>query len=334
MKKIIITLAAAMICMSACKKQSTPTPVSVVQTETVTEDDFNGSKATTLSIQNKKSGEGLEMDYDIIIKQVSEHKYVAAMKYKGLLLNGKSVKGSKDIKVHGAELSLKSGKKDENVPLTSILESNEPTSISHDKVITFPVFEYAGELIFEIVSPTGTIIVDGDLVISNGLSTINIGDLNITPEKTALVGSNVDIKENSNVVIAGNNTPVTFGISYLATNKGKVRLTEESPVFVLPSGHTLVQEPKISKVKTQDETGNVVVTISGDPAMAIKTVYYQPAPISGKEQPVMKFEATHYNMKNGIQRYKSTQTWEQVYGKTTAPNWAVNTASWANIYTK
>jgi hypothetical protein len=332
MKNIIITLAAAMICITSCKKQPTPAPASVVHSEVITEADFNGSKATQVIRQNKKTGEGLEMDYDIVIKQVSEKKYVAAMKFNGLTLNGKNVKGSKDVKIYGAELSLKTGKNEDEVPDIATLMGPEINTSSNSPIITFPAFEYSGDLTYAIVSPSGTIIVNSDLTISNGLATVNISDLNIVADKSSLNGGNLEIKENSNVVISGMSVPVNFGISISEKDRGKCRLTNSTSLFVLPSGHTVVQEPLVSKVKVQDDNAYMVVTISGDPAMAIKTVYYQPEPIEGREQPAMKFEATHYNMKNGIQRFRSTQTWEQVYGKATPPKWNSNASAIARVF--
>ena len=66
----------------------------------------------------------------------------------------------------------------------------------------------------------------------------------------------------------------------------------------------------------------MTIVVSGDPALAVKTVTYQPPAVSAnnpkdpKEMitfPAMKFEVTHVNQKNGIQRFRSTQTWGSLY---------------------
>lgn len=96
--------------------------------------------------------------------------------------------------------------------------------------------------------------------------------------------------------------------------------------FVLQSGFAEKQAPEVAKVKVKQENGkfgNVIVTIAGDPAQKIKEIYFKPAPITDPkdpkatiELPVMKFSLTHVNEQNGIQRFVSTQTWDELYGKT------------------
>jgi hypothetical protein len=322
MKQILLTLAAATMCVTACKKQPIAVPGATAQSETNTATTFKGSKATQISIQNKKSGNGLEMDYDVIIKKVGEKKYAASMKFYGLTLNGKAVKGSNTLNIHGAQLSLKKGKDDKTVPLDVILNTPEESTITHDKVITFPIFEYAGELSFELISSaTGTIIVNGDLIMSSGLPKITIADMVLTADKTTATGSSVEIKENATVQIDGKDVVTNLGISFKESDKGRCRLSDNTALFVLPSGHTATQDPQIAKITVEEkggEYGYATITISGDPAKTISKLVYRPFAEAGKTYtgPEMTFVPTHYNMVNGIQRFESTKKWSEVFGGT------------------
>ncbi len=322
MKHLILALVAATMCATACKKQPIAVPGATAQSETNAATSFKGSKATQVSIQNKKTGNGLEMDYDVIIKQTGDKKYTASMKFYGLTLNGKAVKRSNTLRIYGATLSLKNEKDNKTVPLTVVLETPEESTITHDMVITFPPFEYAGELTFELIrSATGTIIVNGDLLMSGGLPKVTIADLEFIADKTAISGSSVEIKENATIQVDGKDIVAKLGISFKESDKGRCRISETSSLFVLPSGHTATQDPKIAKITVEEkggEYGYATITISGDPAKTLSKLVYRPFAEAGKTYtgPEMVFLPTHYNMVNGIQRFESTKKWSDVFGAT------------------
>ncbi|MCF8448571.1 MAG: hypothetical protein K9G49_01765 [Taibaiella sp.] len=330
MKNIIITLAAAMICITSCKKQPTPAPASVVHSEVITEADFNGSKATQVIRQNKKTGEGIEFDYDLIIKEISDNKYEASIKIHGLKLNGKKTDDADKMGVAAVTLSLSGTKDSKEKPLSVELTVKDVKELADKKVITFPVFEYNGNLAYEMIDVRSTISVAPSNVTVFGKSSFSFGQILFTFSDPSIDVSRTswDIAEGITGAAsikgkveghekASINTYTNFALFYNGTKGSeKCDVVESNTIFILPKGHTVKQEPKVSKVKIQDEYGYVVVTVSGDPAMMVKTLTYKPEPVSGKEQPVMKFVATHFNTQQGVQRFVSTQTWEQVYGKT------------------
>lgn len=345
MKNIIITLAAAMIGITSCKKQPTPAPASVVHSEAITEADFNGSKAIQVIRQNKKTGEGVEFDYDLIIKEISDNKYEAGIKIHGLKLNGKKTDDADKMGVAAVTLSLSGMKDSKEKPLSVELTVKDVKELADNKVITFPVFEYSGNLAYEMIDVRSKISVAPSNVTVSGKSSFSFGQILFTFSDPSIdvsrtswdiaegISGAASIRKDAGHEKASISTYLNFALFYNGTKGSeKCDVVESSTIFILPKGHTIRQEPTVSKVKVQDDNAYMVVTISGDPAMAIKTVYYQPEPIEGREQPAMKFEATHYNMKNGIQRFRSTQTWEQVYGKATPPKWNSNASAVARVF--
>jgi hypothetical protein len=315
MKKIAFMLLAATICFTACKKQQTATPAGANQ---ITETDFNGSKATIAGLHSKKSDEGLELDYDLLIKEVSANKYQASMKINGVKLNGQKMNGYKSSAIFGVVLGLNTTKEDKAVPLDVLLKSDGGDK---DKIITFPAFEYKGDLAYELLNVTTSI-------------TINDGNFKMYDD-THISFNGVDFTVNNGSVLFSEDINPTFTDSKItvATNfalvlkDGKAVMEDKTTVFVLPSGHTVTQAPEMAKVVIEEEKdgtyGYVTVTITGDPARYITSISYQPCTADGstkdpKEEPVMKFEATHFNEQNGVQRFTSTQKWAALYHKSRA----------------
>lgn len=330
MKKLLQVLIASTLFVTACKKQPvtlSPAPVGATSTS---ETDLRDSKAKIAGMQMKKSETGLVFDYDLEIKKVAKNKYQAIMKIKGLMLDNKKVQGF-DIKdIDGVTLSL-NNKKEETVPLAVVLESPEENVITHDKVISFPAFAYADELEFDLLEVTASVTLKKEVLKLHTQTSYQFAGLEFTNASVPVKGGNLLTDENTNVTINGKST-VPKVIIILTDGQANVPGSERSTLvttntyFVLPSGITERQEPKVARVKVKEDKGvygYVTVTIAGDPAQQIKEIYFKPAPIADPkdpkasiELPVMKFTLTHVNEKNGIQRFVSTQTWNELYGKT------------------
>ena len=320
MKKVVYTLLAATLCLSACKKQQTTIIASTTESTQITDADFKDGRAI-VSGQKKQTDDGLEMDYDLIIKEVSENKYQAAIKINGIKQNGKKPNGYKESGYFAIVLALNTSKEDKEVPLSVVLKAANPGSVHNGDIVKFTEFEYKGNLKYDVVDATLSIAVNNPTftpagnVFSSALRLSGI-DLNIPNSSITINGGSFEIKENASITMNGGSTIMNFG---LVLSDKLATIIDREEYFVLPSGHTVEQNPEVAKVKLQEEDGYVTVVVSGDPAQKITEVYYKPAPISANDPkatiqlPVMEFVLTHFNQKNGIQRFKSKQTFKELY---------------------
>lgn len=328
MKKIIITLAAATICFTACKKQPTPAPSTVAHT--VTEADFTGSKANVMHLM-KKTKAGMYVEYDLVIKQVSENTYAAALRIiadkRRLIIAKETERQGVDVNPTGITLTAqilneKTGGKNEGTSGTELFKAYvDLTKVEAGKIITFPEFQYKGSLAGELLDVRSVIALEkGDVKVYDETK-FNLGGQDMT-----VVGSKIDVRDGKGTIFTDGatvnggkgNMETSFG---LYMNGGIPEVVLQTGAFVLSTGHTVTQDPKVTKAKIAGDNGYVTIVISGDPAQKVQDLYYKPAPVQSDtkdaaELPVMKFVATHSNQINGMQRFISTQTWEEVYGKT------------------
>lgn len=348
MKKVLYTILAVAISLSACRKSQNTLSVTGNQNAQITEADADDSRATAAGRSFKKSDNGLEMDYNLVIKEVSKNKYTAIVKFKGLTLNGKDVKGSKDGKLQSVVLTfnnLKVDPKSGKVVLVDEKNSSEtqkwqPLSVTgevnqkseDDPVIITPLdndFDIEEDLLYSVLNVTLAVTIDNAIHVSSSGDQTNIlyQSLLITVPRVTNYQISVPnvAKSGDPIYINKVNTNTAVGIS--VTEKGIITFTDEQEYFVLGSGHTVVQEPELSKAKVEGKDGYVTLVFTGDPAQETKTVTYQPEAVSAnnpkdpKEMitfPVMKFTLTHFNQKNGVLRFKSTQKWSDLYK--TAPD--------------
>lgn len=344
MKKLLYTLLAATLCFTACRKQQTASPVA---SEVITDDDFNGSKATIAGLHMKKTDDGLEYDYDLVIKEIADNKYEAGIKIHGLKVNGKKPKGTTSMAIFGVVLGLNTTKEDKPVPkesaqkpLSVTLTVKDIKELADGKIIKFPSFSYDGDLAFDLIDVHSSIIVDGGNIEFHDTKSMTFDRVNITVDdpNINLLKPDWDIQPNTTVKIvkdAGheNISEIMFTNFAILFNgiKGseKCSVDEDNTFFVLPKGHTVEQNPELAKIRTQEtgkeSYGYVTLVVSGDPDRNVTDVQYRPEPVSANDPkdpkatvklPVMDFKETHYNQKNGIRRFVSTQTWDAVYGKT------------------
>jgi len=323
MKKVVYTLMAATLCLSACKKQQTTMIASTTESTQITDADFKDGRAI-VSGQKKQTEDGLEMDYDLVIKEVSENKYQAAIKINGLKLNGKKPNGYKQSSYFAIVLALNTSKEDKAVPLAVELKAANPGSVNNGDIVKFSEFEYKGDLKYNVVQSTLSVAIDNPTFTPAGnvfSSALRLSGIDITVPNSVISinGGNFEIKENASITMNGGSTIMNFG---LVLSDKLATIIDREEYFVLPSGHTVEQNPEVAKVMLQQEDGYVIVVVSGDPAQKISEVYYKPAPISANDPkdpkatiqlPVMEFVLTHFNQKNGIQRFKSKQTFKELY---------------------
>lgn len=310
MKKVLFTFLAALT-LAACKKTTTITTVPSEATYA----SINDSKAIVISGQHKKTDDGLELDYDLVIKEVSANTYSTSLRLGGITYHGKREKWHKSTGFKSIVIGINNTKKDDNVPLSVLLETTEVQSMEQGQVIKFNEFEYKGDLSYEVVNTSLSLIIDNPLhtgieIQSNVLFSLLGTGITLTDSKIDVKGGSFEMKEDSRVLVNGESTVTSFGIMFKGGKEAT--FTSHDEYFILPSGHTVAQNPEVAKVKIEDNDGYVTVIVSGDPAKTIKSIYYTP---ETKGEPVMKFAATHFNQKNGIQRFVSTQKWKELYGK-------------------
>ncbi len=343
MKKVLFTILAAAISLTACKKAQNTLPVAGNQSEQASEADGDDSRAI-IAGHFKKNDNGLEMDYNLVIKEESKNKYVAVVKFNGLTLNGKDVKGSKDDKLQSVVLTFNNLKVDPKtgavvkVDEKNSSETEKWKSLSvtgevnqksdDDNIIICPLdndFDIERDLIFDVVSVSLAVTIENPVHVSSvGHQDNTLAYRNITISKlsktTYQFYVNNYAKPGASVTINDVNTTTAVGISI--TEKGIITFTDEQEYFVLGSGHTVTQDPELAKAKVEGKDGYVNLVFTGDPAQEVTTVTYQPDAVSANnpkdpkemiEFPVMKFKLTHYNQKNGVQRFISTQKWSDLY---------------------
>ena len=315
MKRIIYLFLGAALCFTACQKDKNSLITNSMETE-ITDADFNDSKAMVFNSNKKKADYGLELDYDLVIKEVSENKYKAAIKVKGMTLNGVKLKEFGNSKrIYGVVMGLNTTKKDPDVPLDALLESTENSNNNNIKTFQFPAFEYKGDLTFEVIEANISFkLKDGDVIVKDK-STISIFGSDITVSGGNMeFGDNSSFKlpEGSSIVMNSEKTETNFAILLDgSTNRPSIQVTED--YFVLPNGKSVEQNPEAVKVrfpKKNDQAGYMVIVVAGDPNQEIETVTYKPIPVPNpnnpddvKELPLITFHLTHYNQKNGIQRF-------------------------------
>ncbi len=326
MRKIAFVLLAATFWLAACKKQSTSIPAT--NTAHITDADFRDCKTTIPGLHAKKSSDGLELDYDLVVKEIAPNKYEAAVKVKNLKLNGKKVDNYKADAITGVVLALNTTKEEKTVPLAVVLETPEESRSGNDKIFNFPAFEYKGDLAYEVIEVKASFKLKGGSIVIKDDS------------KFTFFGTDMEVKGgglkvgNGSIIFTGNADPIFTekgsiidNGTILTINNGNFQLTDNSDLFVMPNGHTITQAPVAAKVVIEEEKdgslGYITVTISGDPARYITSISYQPCTADGttkdpKEEPVMQFEATHFNEQNGVQRFKSKERYAALYHRSRA----------------
>lgn len=289
MKRIIYTLLAATIVFSACQKENRMAPVAGDQSISITDADFTASKASYG--ENKKNSQyGLELDYDLVIKEVSDDKYKVAIKVHGLKVNGQKMDEEKNkafkSAIFGAVLTLNNTKEKQEIPLNLKLTSTGVNGNTYN----FPEFTYKGDLSYELVNVNASIIIGGGNVVVTGAASIDFCD-----SKMTITGGNLQMKDNggftikegTEVTINAAKTETNFAI--LLTGKGdKCNVDDDDDWFLLPKGHSVEQDPKVAKVtfpKGEDGSKVMRITVKGDPAENVASVYYTPAPIPDPNNP-------------------------------------------------
>ncbi len=344
MKKVLYTILAAAISLSACKKAQNTLPVTGNQSEQATEADGDDSRAI-IAGHFKKNDDGLQMDYDLVIRQESEKEYVAIVKFNGLTINGKEVKGSKKEALREVVLTFHDLKVDPKTGAVVMVDEKnsaetekwEPLSVkgktdpkTGDAKYIFPIgFDKQISMAYDVTDISLSVTPDNPTfqpaigIFNNAISAMGVI---IIPNSTIDISSgSFEMKESSLMSVNGSNMTAGFGMKLY--KDGIITFTDREDYFVLGSGHTVVQEPELSKAKVEGKDGYVTLVFTGDPAQETKTVTYQPEAISANnpkdpkemiEFPVMKFTLTHFNQKNGVLRFKSTQKWSDLYK--TAPD--------------
>lgn len=289
MKRIIYTLLAATIAVSSCQKENRIAPVAGDQSVSITDADFTASKVTYG--ENKKNTEyGLELDYDLAIKEVSDDKYKVAIKIHGLKVNGQKMDEEKNkafkSAIFGAVLTINNTKEKPEIPLDLKLISNGVNGNTYN----FPEFIYKGDLSYELVNVNASIIIGGGNVVVTGAASLDFCD-----SKMTITGGNLEMKDNggftikegTEVTINSSKTETSFAILLTGKND-KCNVDDDDDWYLLPKGQSVEQDPKVTKVTfPKDEDGNQVmrITIVGDPAKTVSSVYYTPEPIPDPNKP-------------------------------------------------
>lgn len=311
MKKVLYTLLAAGISLTACNKQENAIPAGKSVGASATDIDFKDVKAYVRSGQLKTTEEGVVIDYDFYIKETSADQYTAAIRLNGVRLNGNKLNG---VKFNGSQsvykaivIGVNTTKEDSPTPEAAKVETNFAVLLSGANgekvgdIIVFDPFTYKGDLVNEVVDATVKLTIGGGSVVIKDNSTVVLG------------GSTISLKGNSNIVIEG----------------GNLNMYDNASFFVTRSGMTIEQNPRISIVRLRKNTlqgqtyGRVIVIVDNDPNNEVASLTYEPVPIAldpNKPEvltklPIMEFKETHYNKQLGMHRYESTQTWTEVYGK-------------------
>lgn len=309
MKKVLYTLLAASVSLTACNKQDNAIPTGT--SASATDIDFKDAKAYVRSGQLKTTEEGVVIDYDFYIKETSTNKYTAAIRLNGIRANGQKLNG---VKFNGSQsvykaivIGVNTTKEDSQTPVAAKVETNFAVLLSGANgekvgdIIVFDPFTYKGDLVNEVVDATVKLTIGGGSVVIKDNSTV------------VLDGSTISLKENSNITISG----------------GNLNMYDEASFFVTRSGMTVEQKPGISIVRLRKNTlqgqtyGRVIVIVDNDPNNEVASLTYEPAPIALDPNkpdvltklPIMEFKETHYNKQLGMHRYESMQTWTEVYGK-------------------
>lgn len=302
MKKTLLMLLVAGISLASCTKQHSASPSGTIGSAAVTDADFTDSKARVLSGQLKTADEGVTIDYDFFIKEVATDKYLSAIRLNSIRLNGNKING---VKFNGSQsvykaivIGVNTTKEEKEVPI--VLLDGDKADKTGD-IIVFDPFTSKEDLVNDVVDVTMKLTIGGGSVVIGNSSTVTIG------------GSNINIKENTNIVINGGNLIINDNASF----------------FVTKSGMTVEQNPRISIVKLRKSTlqgqtyGKIIVIVDNDPNDEVASLTYEPAPIALDPNkpdvltklPIMEFKETHYNKQQGLHRYESTKTWDDVYGK-------------------
>ena len=299
MKRIIYSLLAATICLSSCQKEDSTTTLPMASSTSITEADFENSKAIHVSTAKKNKNYGMDLDYDLVIKEVSDDKYKVGLRLSAYIVNTRrvdsKVKASFRTAIFGAVLGLNTTKKESEVPLDMKLTSS---GINGD-IFEFPEFEYKGDLTYELVNVnTSFLFKDGELKIKDK-TTFTMAGSNFTVDggNFDMSGNSFLIKEGTTVTVNGEKTETNFAI---LLQGGKGSCSDDDDFFVLPKGNTQEQDPKVAKItfpKNDDGTiSKVLITVVGDPAGTVTGAYYTPAPIpdpnnpgSTIQPPVVKF---------------------------------------------
>lgn len=283
MKRIFYTILAATIALGSCQKENHIAPVAGDQSLSITDADFVASKATIGS--NKKNNEGgLDLDYDIVLKEVSKDKYRLKIKLKAMRVAGYEFGNSKLINgvVWGVVTKLTNN--DDKAPLNITLTSAEKNGDTY----LFPDFEYKGDLDFELLDISSRFrIKGGDLLIKDA-STISFLSSDITVDNGNFKpGNSFEIKEGTTVTVNQQKTETSFAILFNAA-EDECSFVSNGSYFILPKGHSVEQDPKVAKVtfpKSEDGSKVMRITVKGDPAESVASVYYTPAPIPDPNNP-------------------------------------------------
>ncbi|MBL7717605.1 MAG: hypothetical protein JNL72_02115 [Flavipsychrobacter sp.] len=280
MKRIIYTLVAAAVGFTACRKEQPASPIAMAESASFTDADFTAAKASPGS-NKKNTDNSLEWDYDLVIKKLKNDRYKVGMRVHGLRSMGSRLGDDQNdllrAAITGIVLAINNTKEKAEVPLDVVLNSDDVNG----KVFSFPEFTYKGDLDYELVNVKSTFKLKGGSITVKDNSTFTLGGSTIT-----VSGGNLQFKENSSFVLPTGSTvtvnsakvETNFAILFEGIGKGG-SCGNDDDFFLLPSGHPTEQDPVVKKVtfpKTDD--GKVMrITVAGDPAEAVTSVWYTPA---------------------------------------------------------
>lgn len=314
----------------------TPSPAAA----SITEGDFENSRATMVSTARKNDNYGMDLEYDLVIKEVSENKYRVAIRLGAYVVNTKRVdskiRNSFRNAIFGAVISINTVKTESEIPLDVKLTS---TGIDGD-IFEFPEFEYKGDLSYELVKVnTSFLLKDGELKIKDKTTFTMAGsDFTVDGGNFDVSGNSFMIKANTTVTVNAEKTETNFAI---LLQSGKGSCNDDDNFFILPKGNSPEQDPKVSKITfPKDDNGsvnNVIITVTGDPAGTVKGLYYTPKPVPDPENPgatiqppVIVFKAKHTNTKKGIIRF-DIGSWSDASGHFPKEDFSGSGEGWARI---
>jgi hypothetical protein len=278
-------LLAASLLAASCRKQDK----NLAQPqEMVSNEEMTFSKASSGS--NKKADVNtLDIDYDIVVKKGKNGRYKVGMRVHGLRTMGNKMSEEDNDLLRAAitniVISINNTKHGAEVPLDIVLKSEGVNGKTYD----FPEFDYKGDLAYELVSiKTSIKLKEGSIQLKDKSTfsfvgstiTVNGGSLELQDNSRFYLGSGSSITVNSAKV------ETNFAILFEGIGKGG-SCDDENDYFLLPNGHSTEQAPTVKKVtfpKTED--GSVMrITISGDPAEAVESVWYTPEPYADPKDP-------------------------------------------------
>lgn len=290
MKRIIYALLAVSVGFTACQKEQQITPLPHNEPASITDADLTAAKISAGS--NKKNpANTLDIDYELIVKKKNNGMGVVGMriiKLRKNTLQGANNNNDDDLlrdAISNVVLSINNTKYGAEIPLNIELKSNG----LNGKTFTFPEFAYKGDLEYELVTVKASFkLKDGSIKVLDK-STFSFGGSTIS-----VSSGNIEFKENSSftlptgstVVVNGAKLETTFAILFGGIGK-ESSCNDEGDYMLLPNGHSTEQNPTVKKVTfPKTEEGKVMrITVAGDPAEAVESVWYKPAPYPDPNNP-------------------------------------------------